>query len=170
MITNQHQKEGFSRAFALAVGYKAGMNCSISFDFDYRIDGTYREVDTLPDGSRDESGFQIDFQLKASHDVRITEDFVIYDLESKNYKSLIRNNIGTPRILILFKMPKEECDWLKINENETLLRNCGWYFSLRNLDESKNSSTVRIKIPRDQLFTPDVLNNLMEKVKAGEQL
>ena len=170
MITNQHKKEGFSRAFALAVGYKAGMNCSVSFEFDYRIDGTYREVDTLPDGSRDDSGFQIDFQLKASHDVLLTDDYVIYDLEAKNYKSLIRANVGTPRILILFKMPKEECDWLKIDENETLLRNSGWYFSLKNLEEKVNSSTVRIKIPRNQLFTPDVLNSLMDRVKAGEQL
>lgn len=170
MITNQHQKEGFSRAYALAVGYKAGMNCSVSFEFDYRIDGTYREVDTLPDGSRDESGFQIDFQLKASHDVVVTEDFIIYDLETKNYKSLIRANVGTPRILILFKMPRNECDWLKIDENETLLRNSGWYYSLRNLAATTNSNSVRIKIPRNQLFTPEVLCNLMDRVKAGEQL
>ncbi len=170
MITEQHQKESLSRAFAMAVGCKAGMNCQLGAEFDYKIDGNYREVEKLPNGKRAESGFQIDFQLKASENVIVKDDIVEYNLDADNYRHLINQKAGTPRILILFRMPKNIEEWLEITEENTVLRNSAWYCSLNGNQYKDNSSTVKITIPRANLLTPSALSELMEKVKAGEKL
>lgn len=42
MLTEEHIKEGLSRAYVLAVAHRAGFNISKS-EFDYGIDGTFKE-------------------------------------------------------------------------------------------------------------------------------
>jgi len=170
MITEQHQKEGISRAYALAVGSCAGMNCQIGFSFDYKVDGCYREVDYHPDGEMNDSGFQIDFQLKASKNVVVEEQEVIYDLDVRNFKHLIKGNRGIPKILVLLKLPADKNDWITICEDYTKLRNCAWYCSLVGEEPTKNTSKRRIRIPRSQILTPESLKLLMESVKRGELL
>ncbi len=97
MITDQHMKEGMSRAYALAVGYKAGMNCSVGFEFDYKVDGTYREVEILPNNKMSDSGWSIDFQLKASKNITVKEEYITYDLDADAYNDLVKKDRGMPR-------------------------------------------------------------------------
>ncbi len=122
MITDQHMKEGMSRAYALAVGYKAGMNCSVGFEFDYKVDGTYREVEILPNNKMSDSGWSIDFQLKASKNITVKEEYITYDLDADAYNDLVKKDRGMPRILILMKLPDDNEDWLHITEENTIFK------------------------------------------------
>ena len=68
MLTESHIKEGLSRAYILAVAHRAGFNCSLKREFDYGIDGTFYDVKVV--GKRHvETGYNIDFQAKASQTV-----------------------------------------------------------------------------------------------------
>ncbi|PKM65351.1 MAG: hypothetical protein CVU95_15560 [Firmicutes bacterium HGW-Firmicutes-2] len=170
MITEEHIKEGLSRAYALAIGHNAGMNCSLGFEFDYKLDGCYREVETLPDGTRSDSGFQIDFQLKASKNVEVRDREIVYDLDVRNYNHLSKTKVGIPRILILLKLPENPEEWLHVCEENTILRNCAWWCDLKGMANSNNSETRRIYIPRKQILTPDTLIQLMNRVSEGDDL
>ncbi len=167
MITSQHMKEGMSRAYALAVGYKAGMNCAVGFEFDYKVDGSYREVEVLPNNKMSDSGWAIDFQLKATKNITVYEDYITYNLEVDTYNDLIKSDRGIPRILIVMKLPEDNHEWLQVSEDNTILRDCAWYISLVGLKVSENSKTKTIKIPRNQLLTPSKLIELMEEAKKG---
>ena len=63
MLTENHIKEGLSRAYILAVAHRAGFNCSLR-EFDYGIDGTFHDI-KIVNGRHVESGYRIDFQAKA---------------------------------------------------------------------------------------------------------
>lgn len=78
--------------------------------------------------------------------------------------------MGTPRILIVYSMPREKDMWLTVNKEETLLRKCAWWCSLKGYPEVENKERVVIDIPLDQQLTPEVLVQLMQKVKEGVAL
>lgn len=167
MLTEEHIKEGLSKAFVSAIATKAGMNCAVR-EYDYGMDGTFIDVKIAKDGKRRiESGFKIDFQLKSTINIEIKEDKIVYPLDAKNYRDLIDEEVGTPRILILFYLPRDSDKWLKTTEEKLTLRHCAWWHSLKGEAYKTNSSTVTINIPRNQLFTVEALQRLMSIVRDG---
>lgn len=167
-ITEQHRKEDLGQAYVRAVIAKAGFNYGKD-DHDYGIDGTIKEVTNIK-GRFFPSGAGICYQLKSSCDVQFQDDVVIYDLESKNYNDLVADTLTFPIILILFVLPKSEDEWLSVTENEMIIRRCAWWYSLKGRPSTNNSATKRIQIPRNQIFSPESLIELMKKAKGGESL
>ena len=171
MLTEQHIKEGLSRAYVSAIVNKAGMDCGLeATQFDYGIDGCISDVRIGKNGRRSSSGFKIDFQLKSTINYRFENDEVIYKIEVKNYNDLIEENVGTPRILILYVLPENDEEWVSTTEERLILKNCAWWCSLKGKTITENTSTVTIRIPRKQLFTVNEVERLMSLVKEGEQL
>jgi hypothetical protein len=169
MLTKQHIQEGLSIAYVTAVANRAGIMCDVRQQFDYKVDGTFSGVWKLDNGY-DNNGYKIDFQLKASVNVEIKENIVYYDLDVKNYNDLIITKFGTPRILIVLKLPKDESKWLNISEEEFIIKNCAWWCTLKGAAPSDNEKKQRIYIPRAQVFDTKAINTLMEKVEGGDKL
>lgn len=163
----QHIQEGISRAYVTAVAHIAGMNITTTYDHDYGIDGTFYDV-RLRGNERRQTGFSLDFQLKATWNATIQQNHIKYKLNAKNYNDLVDDEVGTERILILYIMPDDQTKWLSINENATVFEKCGWWLSLNGLDPTSNVESVTIEIPREQILTPESLIDLMSKIKAGE--
>ena len=113
MITEQHQEEALSAAYISACAAKAGCNMAFS-QHDYGVDGTLHPVQ-IHDRRRQQMGFPIDFQAKASIDWELKGEHIVYDLEIKTYNDLIRrrDDGGTPFILILLCLPKDRMRWLE---------------------------------------------------------
>lgn len=167
-ITVQHKKESLGQAYVRAIVAKVGYNIAVS-EHDYGVDGLIKDVEKL--GERFfETGVGINFQLKSSVDVTFEDDFLVYDLESKNYNDLVYQTTMLPNILILFVMPRDESQWLSFDRDQLSIRNCAWWCSFAGLEPTDNKATKRIKIPIDQVFSPDGLLDLMNKVKGGQQL
>ncbi len=167
-ITVQHKKEALGQAYVRAVIAKAGYNFGKS-EFDYCFDGTIKDV--IDRGGRYfENGFGLNFQLKSSCDVVFQDGKVIYDLECKNYNDLVFEKTMLPKILVLFVLPVEELDWLNVSPEYLTMKKCAWWCSLEGLPPTENTSTKRISIPDDQVFSPEALIALMEKVKGGQKL
>jgi hypothetical protein len=127
LITEQHTMEDLNRAYVLAVAAKAGCIIDGLLDrtHDYGVDGTFREVQFYG-GKLSETGYSLDFQLKASKNWRCNEDFMGYDLEVAAYNFLVERNreAAAPCLLIVFCLPREIAAWLRLSEDELSLRKC----------------------------------------------
>lgn len=161
-------KEALGMAYVRAIIAKAGYNIAKS-EKDFGLDGTIRDVKDR-NGRRYESGIGIEFQLKSSCDVSFENGELVYDLESKNYNDLALWAGAMPSILILFVLPEDANEWIKHSKECLEIRNCAWWCSLQGLPETPNSSTKRIRIPEEQVFSPDMLKYLMEKARKGDDL
>lgn len=173
MLTESHIMESLSRAYIQAIAGRAGMNVRIEqrLEFDYGIDGTFRPIKRL--GSQlVESGFPLDFQVKASTNWQQDANHIIYDLEAKAYNKLVdrNNDAGTlPVILILFCLPQNSNEWLEHTENHILLRKCCYWERLRG-SQTENTRAVRVRIPRSQQLSSENLIALLNQTRLGEWL
>lgn len=167
-ITEQHIKEGLSVAFVTAIAHYSGLLLG-NFSFDYGLDGNFSGV-RKTEKRYASNGFYLDFQLKASCNIEVFDDYIKYNLEAKTYNDLVDENVGTPRILILYKLPNERSLWFNINESGIYLKECAWWCSFVGQERTTNKERIVIKIPRSQVLTPDILRELMNKVERGEEL
>ncbi len=165
MLTEEHRKEALSRAYVQAVGAKAGVIVGIKDrGYDYGIDGSFHEV-SLMNGRRTETGIALDFQLKATTCIDTREEFIYYSLDADTINLLAsrtkRANVS-PAILIVLSLPSQPDEWIQLSEKELILRNCCYWTFISSLTNNLYSATV--KIPRSQLFTPEALHDLLEKI------
>lgn len=172
-MTEQHIKEQLSRAFVRAISANAGFILR-KYEVDYGLDGKFSDVvyeeDCTGHKRYSENGFGIDFQLKATTNIVPKDGYLIYDLEAKNYNDLVKTCVGTPRILIVYSMPKDRNQWLEISQQAIILKKCAWWCSLKGLPSTKNNIKKRIKIPDSQLLTTQELSRLINLVKGGAEL
>jgi len=169
-MTEQHIKEQISLAYVKAIAARSGIVLR-EHELDYGLDGRFSDVEYDIERKRfSENGFGIDFQIKATTNIVPKGNKLLYDLEVKNYRDLIRTNIGTPRILIVYSMPKQSNEWIAVSNEETVLKRCAWWCSLKGQEDTKNETKKRIELPVSQRFTYDELRRLIECVKEGADL
>lgn len=171
MITDEHIKEGLSLSYVTAVAQMAGMNMS-SHLRDYGVDGTFHNVIERIGikTRRTNGGINIDFQLKSTVNKNIIKGGIIsYALDVDNYNDLVDPEIYTPRILIVYFLPKDRDQWLVTNDDQTILKESAWWCCLQKqgYGMSKNKGKKSIHIPLSQKFDVKTLINLINKQKAG---
>jgi hypothetical protein len=168
LLTQQTIEEKLSITHVQSIAWQAGIGIS-DFQADYGVDGTFRPVGIR--GSRHMTeGIALDFQLKASINCTVEPEHIVYDLEVKTYNDLIdRRNNGTtiPCILLLKFLPPDPNNWLTVSE-DSLNLNGGCYWAYLNGSMSTNAKTVRIRIPREQLFSPESLHWMLNQISIGE--
>ena len=168
MLTDEHIKEGLSRAYVQAVSAKAGVILSLKDrGHDYGIDGSFHEVSDFQ-GRKIENGNVLDFQLKATTRIDVQEDFISFQLEAKTINLLasrVGRSGGTRAILIILSLPPQSEEWVQLNENELILKNCCYWSSISSL--TPNIYNAKHRIPRGQLFTPGVLSDMLRRVSSG---
>lgn len=168
MLTSQHIEEALSLAYVQAIAGRAGVNLSTR-RHDYGIDGSFHEVHIVH-GRRVESGFTLDWQLKASIHYDINDSSILCNIEAKTYNDLIiraSSERATPCILIVLHLPEDAAMWMEFSEEQLLLRKCCYWHYLKG-ELTSNSQTKRITIPRAQQLTPEAVLRLLDHVKRGE--
>ncbi len=168
-IPIQTIEELLSVAYVNAVVARAGATCDI-VGKDFGIDMSVRRVDSF-NGQKMDMGVAFECQLKASINWIQKENHIAYDLDADTYKKLIyrHENSTIPCFLIVMCLPRNENKWLEITEDYLTLRNCCYYRQIEG-KQTKNKSTIRIKIPREQLLTPEAVKSLINRISAGEIL
>lgn len=168
MLTRNHRQEVMSRAYVQAIAGRCGLTCSLR-DFDYGIDLTLHDIRRR--GHRHmESGFKLDIQAKSITTRNLVAATVAYDLDVKNYDDLRETQVGCPRILVLLVLPEDEAQWTEQTEDHLLLRHGAYWLSLRGRGPTVNQRSVRVMIPRANLFSVQALESLMGKVRRREPL
>ena len=177
MLTIQHIQEDLSKAYIQAVSARAGVNLSLgSQSHDYGVDGAFHQVALVHRRHagrevtrRVNSGFNLEFQCKASRDWQEERDSIVYDLEAKTYNDLIYRSgqhRATPLVLILMCLPQNEEEWLLLTERELSLRKCCYWHRLTG-QETGNDATRRIRIPKSQRLEPAIVMDLLKQVEMG---
>jgi hypothetical protein len=157
-------------AYVRAVAAKAGCtSLCTEGGADFGIDIQVNHV-ALVDGKPETDGALIQIQLKSVYNAEVKEEHVVYDLEAKDYNRLVRKRY-TSRLLVLFRLPREEDRWLTVTPDATTIRHCAYWQNIPQGDDlTENHRTIRIKIPVNQVFDPAALVELMTRVVEGDVL
>jgi hypothetical protein len=169
MLTEQHRKEGLSRAYLQAVASHAGLCCNYA-TLDYGVDATVHSVVELPSGKLVPSGFPLDLQLKATVDWQDRDGSIAYDLQADTYNSLVaRANQprATPLVLILLCLPQQEDQWLSASVDQMILRHCCYWLCLKG-EHTTNTRTKTILIPKVHVLDTTALARLIKLVETGQ--
>lgn len=158
-MTEELMKEQLSRTFVEAIARRNGYIIGRG-EIDVGVDLFIQEIDyDIVNGRKMyfTEGKGIDIQLKCTttKNAFVQDGFVKYDLEVKNYNSIIRrfnarrvNDKVKPLILILFVLPKDSSKWLIVTKKQLKLRKKAYWYCIDDIQPiSTNSRTVRIKIP-----------------------
>lgn len=164
LITREHTQEALSLAHIHALAGMAGLNLGPRTTFDYGIDGTFWPVKII-DGRRIPSGHPVNFQLKATTNWKKYAGHVLYDLDVRAHQTLSHRERGEPlSILILLCLPKSNEAWMDGCEEYTRLRHCCYWYRVTGIATS-NLSSVRIRVPRTNILTPQSLTNIMRTAR-----
>jgi hypothetical protein len=167
VLIRTHRQESLSRAYIQAIASRCGLNCSFR-DFDYGIDVTVHLIQRR-ENRYVESGFNLDIQAKSTFNATLNGTHVVYDMEAKTFNDLREPDVGTPRILVLLVQPEIENDWTGMTENELMLRRCAYWLSLKGREPTTNKETIRVSIPRTNLFSVEALQGIMTRLRNGEE-
>ncbi len=162
-MTDEHRMEQLSRAYAQAVAAVCGCRWSVPTP-DYGVDLSLRTV-RFGRGRWRETGVPLDLQLRSTTGAALTADHVVYDLDADTYDTLRRATRPSPAILLLLVLPLDRADWLSHTEDRLELRRCAYWYSLRGQPARANTSSVRVRIPRANQFTPAALERIMELIR-----
>ena len=117
LLTVPDQKERLSLVYVKALAARAGFVTSVpepdrdSVDLRIQASGPRRPA--------------LDLQLKATSSLDEPQaGFVRFRLTAKNYRDL-RVETQTPRLLVVFELPKDESRWMTVTGEELALRRRG---------------------------------------------
>lgn len=166
MLPTQTIEELISTSYVSAIIARSGFSPN-SVAKDYGVDLEVRRIG-IHGNKRIDLGVMLELQLKASINWEIDDSHIVFDLEADAYNRLIfrRDNSSIPCALIVCCLPKDEGSWLTVCEDELVIKKCCYYYFIDGM-ETKNTSSKRIRIPRDQLLTPQAIQNLKNKIFGG---
>lgn len=154
-MTYEQQMEQFSLAHIRAVAAQAGYQVTRD-ETDTGLDGTLKG-----DGPRKP---RLDFQAKStSRDVR-RGDHLHLPLPVHNYDTLRDANTVSPSILIVVLVPGEHSEWTTQTTEQLCLRHCAYWISLEGQPPVRNTTSITVQVPVDNIFNGDQLHTLMNRV------
>ncbi len=160
MLPKNQMQEALSRAYVQAVAALAGVTCKRAED-DYGLDLHLRDIERYEHHYED-SGGQLDIQLKSTTGAEVRPEVIAHDLEVRAYE-LLRKVVLIPRILVLYVLPEDSSLWLEQSETQLALRHCAYWLSLRDAPPTTNQVTIRVNIPRGNIFSPQTIKDLMRR-------
>lgn len=165
-IPTSHLKERLSVTYVRAVIAKAGASYFTIDGTEYGTDAIIQKVIVLQNGKYSNTGWQFNCQIKSTTDWIEKADKIIYDMDVDAYNKLVCWE-GTPCILILFRLPQDYQEWLNLDEDCLHIKNCCYWRHIIGTP-SENLEKIRIEIPRNQLFTPELVEDLLERLKVNQ--
>jgi len=111
---------------------------------------------------------QLDVQLKCYMlNSSVASGGFTYPLKIKNYNDLRITDILVPRILVVVVVPRDPTDWFNQSDDETLLKYCSYWASIRGKSEVTNNTTVSVHFPQSNRLTAVELRRLLQLVASG---
>lgn len=148
-------KERLSLGVATLVAARAGCQLTdVQLDRE-SIDITIRPVRGQP--------VCIDVQLKSSSSLRREADHIVIDIPIKNYDDLRSEIVGNARILVVLDLDADEQRWLTVDAERLVTQRLAYWIDLYGADATVNQRRKRVRIPLDQVFSPDSLREIMQR-------
>jgi hypothetical protein len=167
LLTKQHRQEALCKACVRAIAGQAGLICSEPEE-DYGIDLCLRAIRSRGPRLADVSG-QLDLQLKSTTRARESDSEILLDLETKAYDDLREKGDNVPRILVVLLMPVDESQWISQSPAELVMRRAAYWLSLEGYPSIRAAKSVRIAIPRSDLFSVQAVLGLMASLRERKK-
>lgn len=148
-------KDLLSRAFLRAVAAKAGCQVTTPELDRNSIDATIEPAE----GSK----VRLDVQLKATSHLELSGSDAVFDLPIKNYDDLRNTEVESAQILVVLRLPERLADALSLDEQALIMRHSAYWRSLYGEPASRNRTSIRVHLPRTQVFTPEAHQELIER-------
>lgn len=159
LLTPQLQEEALSRVYAHAVAAQAGFSTAV-----YAVDQDGIDLRIQAGGAMRPA---LELQLKATINLRSSGDEVYrFPLNLRNY-DLLRIPTQTPRLLVVLDLPQDQNLWMTITEQELILRHRAYWRNLKGAEETTNTTSVTVDIPKENVFDVAALQTLMEQSRVG---
>jgi hypothetical protein len=108
---------------------------------------------------------KLDAQVKCTMDQSfIRGDSIYYPLDVRNYERLRHPNPSCPQFLFIMLVPPDRDDWIVVSEERSILKKCAFWLSLKGMESTSNTQTITVRIPRNNLLTPQSLQDIMFKI------
>ena len=112
---------------------------------------------------------QFSAQVKCTSDISFLKGSQInYPLPVHNYNRLIHPNPIAPQLLIIVLVPKELSSWVESNEEKTIIQKSVYWMSLKGKPSTENVANITVHVPRENLFTPQSLQRIMQRIADKE--
>lgn len=156
-------EERLSLAYVQAIVASAGADYKPYPSKEWGLDCDILRVANLPSGKQAYTDQSLSCQVKATTRWIQKPNLILYDLKADAYNKLVAFEIK-PVILILLKLPLAQNKWVNCAEDSLELRNCCYWMIVKG-DPTVNTSSIRISIPRSQIFNQTAVNNLLDKLE-----
>ena len=160
--TDNDIKERLSVAYMTAVAARIG--CEVR-EFHVQRNGLDVTISAI-DGIK----AKIDVQLKATSTDCIKATDVVFDLEVETYDELRSVHVQSPQLLVVLVLLEDAAEWLALNEESLVLKRCADWLNLQGRPAVSNTETIRVRLPRSNIFGPEALRNLMERTEARARM
>ncbi len=167
-LTENDIKEELSYACVHAVASRAG------FALDYRRKDR-DSVDVIISSKRPNAtlnelqSVSLELQVKATAFERSDGNRFSFELPIKNYNELKVRTL-CPRLLVVLALPTLNSQWLTMSEDSLILRHCLYWHNLKGQPAVENKKSKTVWISRTNVFTPETLTVIMEKVARFEEI
>lgn len=169
MLTKNHIESELSIAYVQAVSAKAGFATEFT-----RVDLDSVDVTVCGKGKLSADSVlyspKLDIQLKATKNRSVNADGSIsFNLPIKNYNDL-RANCLVPKILVVLFLPNDDNLWLTHSVNQLIIKECAHWLSLKGFTGSSNAGHQTVRIPNTNIFSPETIYELLNKISKEEEL
>lgn len=162
------RKEELSKSYLNAICAYKGIAVEIQSHDDDSLDVMVKKILTRKDGVRFNA--QIHIQLKAtSQHLAGNASSFNFELKLKNYNDL-RMLSAAPMMLCVLTLPNDEQEWLSHSVDELILRECMYWLDLSKHPDTDNTSSVTVKIHRENTLTPDKMLNMLQNIAENGSL
>jgi Domain of unknown function (DUF4365) len=167
-MTLNTQKEDFSLAYIRAISSSVGYSVQTATR---RLDDTGIDATiTVPGKLNSKRLPRFDVQIKSTSQDILKDEFIKYRLNAKNYNELREEEPFVPQRLIVVLIPEDVGEWLSQTEESLCLKRCAYWLSLRGKASLNQQTTITVEIPRQNIFSPNALRTIMERIAAQENL
>lgn len=161
-LTLNKRMEEFSYAYIHAVASVVGCTMNIWRQDEESIDVTLR----MRGGDGPIISPELDIQAKCTgQNALLHNDHIAFPLPIKNYDDLRLGNTSNPNIFLVLIVPPEIEKWLQQSEDLLAMYHCGYWMSLRGMPPTDNESSVTVKVPRNQMFSVEALEQIMQDIR-----
>jgi Domain of unknown function (DUF4365) len=162
-LPREHLLDELATAYVHAIAATAGATIAVSRR-EYGIDGTLHHITKLKE-QYVPSGFPIEFQLKGTTAARIVDANVIFDFKVRNYNLVAtRHPRGIPLYLFLVCFGSNADQWV-VEEGTQLTLGASAYWWMTSDAQSRNVSSVRIRIPVANRLTSPAIEDMLQATK-----
>lgn len=166
-MTPEQRQEEISKAYLHAVAAKCGFAVGTWTQDHGGIDATVGAPASVGAGYLARP--KIDIQLKATRQQKLEHDeHVSWKLDIAHYDSLRAPAIA-PHLLVVLLLPADVEQSIEHSAEQLVLRRCAYWTIMTGMDPAPaGQQSTTVHLPKTQLFSPEALTGLMEKVSRKE--